>query len=85
MENEYSIISQNREKNTYKKWFSNDINNAKLATIVTYRKYVPAFIDVYDKLEKDLPRFYSFSKSLSACKPMKRKKNLKRREIKFEC
>jgi predicted aminopeptidase len=85
MTNEYLQISQTWKNNAYKKWFSTEINNAKLAAIITYRKYFPAFIELYEKLEKNLPRFYSFSKSLSNCKPMKRKEILEKREIKFEC
>jgi predicted aminopeptidase len=85
MSNEYLKISKKWKNNAYKKWFSNGINNAKLSAIVTYRKYVPAFLDIYQKLKNDLPRFYSFSKSLSACKPMKRKEILKNRDIEFEC
>jgi predicted aminopeptidase len=85
MTNEYLKLSQSWKNNTYKIWFSTEINNAKLAAIVTYKKYFPAFIELYEKLEKDLSRFYSFSKSLSNCKPMKRKEILGKREIEFEC
>ncbi len=85
MTNEYLHISQTWKNNTYRKWFSTEINNAKLAAIVTYRKYFPAFIELYEKLEKDLPRFYSFSKSLSNCTSLKRKEILEKREIEFEC
>ena len=85
MSNEYSRISQNWEKDSYKKWFSSGINNAKLAAIVTYRKHVPAFINIYEKLGKDLNRFYSFSKSLSNCDSIKREKILEKRQIEFEC
>ncbi len=85
MTNEYLQISQTWKNKPYKKWFSTEINNAKLAAIVTYRRYFPAFIEIYEKLEKDLPRFYSFSKSLSDCNSMKRKEILEKRKIEFEC
>jgi predicted aminopeptidase len=92
MKNEYLKISQAWGKDPYKKWFDGDINNAKLAAIVTYRRYFPAFLDIYEKLNKDhtdfidnLSRFYSFSKSLLNCKLMKRKEILKSRKIEFEC
>jgi predicted aminopeptidase len=85
MRNEYLEISKTWRKDIYKKWFSTDINNAKLAAIVTYRKYVPAFIDIYGKLKKDLLKFYSYNKSLSNCKPMKRIEILENRQIEFEC
>jgi predicted aminopeptidase len=85
MKNDYLKISQTWENTPYKKWFASDINNAKLAAIVTYRKYFPAFIDIYEKLDKNLHRFYSFSKSLMNCKLMKRKEILESRKIEFEC
>jgi predicted aminopeptidase len=84
MTNEYMDLTKRWGKNPYKEWFST-INNAKLASVVTYRKYVPAFLDIYEKLEKDLAKFYSFSKSLSNCNLMKRKEILKSRKIEFEC
>ncbi len=85
MSDDYLIISKSWSKNTYKTWFSKDINNAKLAAIVTYRQYVSSFLDIYEKLQKDLTKFYSFTRSLSTCKVMKRKEILKNREIEFEC
>ncbi len=85
MSDDHKFMSVNWEKNNYQKWFSEGINNAKLAAIVTYREYVPAFIEIYEKLENDLLKFYSLSKSLSSCKLMKRKEILKRRQIEFEC
>jgi predicted aminopeptidase len=82
---EYDELAKKWDKDPYKDWLTHDLNNAKLASIVTYRKYVPAFLDIYKKLEKDLNQFYSFSKSLSNCKPMKRKEILESRKIEFEC
>lgn len=85
MRDDFFDLSRHWQSNPYKAWFSNDVNNAKLAAIVTYRKYVPIFLDIYQKLENDLSKFYSYAKSLSNCKPMKRKEILLEREIKFEC
>jgi predicted aminopeptidase len=85
MTNEYNDISRTWTKNGYQKWFSTGINNAKLAAIVTYREYVPAFIELYEKLGKNLNRFYSLTKLLSNCNSMKREEILKEREIEFEC
>jgi predicted aminopeptidase len=85
MKNEYKKMTESWGKNPYEKWFSSELNNAKLASVVTYRKYVPAFLDIYAKLKNDLSKFYSFTESLSNCKPMKRKEILKKRKIEFEC
>lgn len=85
MATDYKTISQSWTSNDYQKWFSTGINNAKLAAIVTYRRYVSSFIDIYNKLDKDLARFYSLSNSLSNCNAMKRKEILDERQIEFEC
>ncbi len=85
MTDEYKNLSQIWTKNNYQKWFSEGINNAKLAAIITYREFVPAFIEIYEQLGNDLFKFYLLSKSLSNCKQMKRKEILKKREILFEC
>jgi len=85
MSDDHNLMSANWERNNYQKWFSEEINNAKLAAIVTYREYVPAFIEIYEKLGNDLFKFYSLIKSLSSCKHMKRKEILKSRKILFEC
>ena len=85
MTDDYKVLSSHWDNNSYQKWFSEGINNAKLAAIVTYREYVPSFIEIYEKLEKDLTRFYSLIKLLSNCNPMKRKEILERREIEIEC
>ena len=85
MTSEFNNISQAWTTNGYQKWFSEGINNAKLAAIVTYRKYVPSFIEIYEKLDKDLTRFYSLSKFLSRCDPSKRHRILKTRSTEYDC
>ncbi|GJM04192.1 MAG: aminopeptidase [marine bacterium B5-7] len=85
MEDEYKTLSHHWKKDRYTHWFSTDLNNAKLAAIVTYQQYASSFINIFNKLDKDLNRFYSLIKSLSHCKQMKRKEILDAQEIKFEC
>jgi predicted aminopeptidase len=85
MTNEYNIISRHWEKDRFSQWFATGINNAKLAAIVTYRQYTSSFLGIFNKLDKDLNRFYSLMKSLSLCKQMKRKEILIAQQIKFEC
>lgn len=85
MEKEYFEMSQKWQSNPYEKWFRGGINNAKLASVITYRKYVPAFLEIYDKLNQELTKFYSFAKALIECNPLKRKDILYQRVIEFEC
>lgn len=85
MEKEYLEMSRKWQSNPYEKWFRGGINNAKLASVITYRKYVPALLEIYDKLNHELTKFYSFSKALSKCKELIRKDVLNKRLIEFEC
>lgn len=85
MQNEYKILRRHWKKDRYAHWFSTGLNNAKLAAIVTYQQYTSSFINIFNKLDRDLERFYSLIKSLSQCRQMKRKEILIEEEIKFEC
>lgn len=42
----------------YDRWFASDLNNAKIASISTYRTYVPAFQALLRKNHGDLAAFY---------------------------
>jgi len=42
----------------YDAWFANDLNNAKLLSVVTYQDYVPAFRALLEQLDGDLVAFY---------------------------
>ena len=52
---------------SYDNWFGRGLNNARLATVMTYRKLVPAFLSLYDTLGGDLPRFYRRVSELAQC------------------
>jgi len=56
----------------YDKWFRTDLNNAKIATVITYHNYVPAFSSLLERTNGDLKRFYSECDNLA-------KKDRKRR------
>ncbi len=43
----------------YDRWFSRDLNNARLVATSTYRRWVPAFEAVFRENGGDLQRFYS--------------------------
>jgi len=42
----------------YDAWIANDLNNAKLLSVVTYQDYVPAFRALLEQLDGDLVAFY---------------------------
>ena len=49
----------------YDKWFEQDLNNAKIASLSLYTQLVPAFDAMLEKEGRDLPRFYQRVTELS--------------------
>lgn len=50
----------------YDGWFSREVNNARLLSVSTYRKLVPAFAAIYLDVDKQLPAFYEKAKEIAA-------------------
>ena len=48
----------------YDRWFSQNLNNAKLASVDTYRSYVPSFRQLLHNHRGDLAAFYQEARSL---------------------
>lgn len=57
----------------YDNWFDEGLNNAKLASVLTYRQLVPAFLAVYESVGRDLGRFYQRVDELAQCDPSQRR------------
>ena len=49
----------------YDGWFKRELNNARLISVATYRKWVPAFNSIFEEQGKDFEAFYRASKELS--------------------
>lgn len=49
----------------YDGWFSRELNNARLISVATYRRFIPAFAAMYADVDKDLPAFYEKAKSVA--------------------
>lgn len=56
----------------YDRWFAQDLNNAHLASIGAYHRYVPAFQALLKKLNGDLPAFYREAGKLGTLPPEQR-------------
>jgi predicted aminopeptidase len=48
----------------YDRWFAQDLNNAHLAALDTYREYVPAFRALLAQQQGDLTAFYAAARAL---------------------
>jgi predicted aminopeptidase len=58
--------------NGFDRWFEGDLNNARLASVATYDRFVPAFLKLLQEAKGDLNSFYQASKSLGALSQDKR-------------
>jgi predicted aminopeptidase len=47
-----------REDSSYDEWFEQDLNNAHLVAVASYRDLVPAFRTLYERAGSDLATFY---------------------------
>jgi predicted aminopeptidase len=52
--------------NGYDRWFEQDLNNAKLAGLSAYTRYVPAFEALFERQEEDFAAFYEAVTALGA-------------------
>ena len=62
----------------YERWFSEDFNNAKLAPISAYHRYVPAFMRLFAETGKNFERFYQQVEELGALPPSEREQRLEK-------
>lgn len=62
----------------YDAWFARDLNNAQLATVVTYNRLVPAFTAMLREANGDLPIFYQHVKQLKQLDAAERQQKLQR-------
>lgn len=49
----------------YDGWFKRELNNARLISVATYRKWVPAFNSIFIEQGRDFKAFYRATKDLS--------------------
>ena len=60
----------------YDQWMAKSLNNAQLSTVATYHQWVPAFWQLYQQLDQDLPQFLARCQALKALPPDERKQQL---------
>jgi len=78
MRSQYETIKQTKwgGYNGYDGWFVREINNARLISVATYRRYVPAFAALYEEAGSDLPAFYELAKSIADLPAKERSKRM---------
>ncbi len=63
-------------KSKYQSWLDDEINNARLAIVSTYRSLLPDFMALYQRTNEDLGNFYEIISKLSRCQKDQRKRFL---------
>ena len=80
MRNTHTILRQDwGGVSAYESWMSQALNNAQLATVSTYFNWVPAFEQLLQEANHELPAFYAAVKDLQAMDGASRKSFLEAR------
>ena len=69
----------------YATWLSSDLNNAKLATVITYQDYVSGFLTIFNHSHGNYEKFYESVEKLGKCDISKRKSILVNSITEFQC
>ena len=79
MNNDYEHLKSEWETDSaYDAWFNEGINNAKLATVLTYRDWVSFFLEIYAAEEQDMEKFYERIEHFRHCDMISRERALKK-------
>lgn len=60
----------------YDGWFSRKVNNARLVSVATYHRLVPAFAALYADSNSELSAFYAEAKAIAALPSAKRREKM---------
>ncbi|HSR61990.1 MAG TPA: aminopeptidase [Gammaproteobacteria bacterium] len=81
---EYRRMNEGRASGRYDDWFEN-VNNASLLAVITYRDYLPGFRALLAYSDYNLPDFYRLAEELGHCPPAQRRRILEQQQTEFEC
>ena len=76
---EYVLLKQRWKGYTgYDRWFERKLNNARLASVATYRHLLPGFLALYAQSDRNLDSFYQACNALAELTPEQRAQQLER-------
>lgn len=85
LQTEYEAKKKNWLTVTYNNWFSNNLNNAKLVSVVTYHEYVEDMLVIYKKSGRQMKHFFDIMKRLSQCNKNRRIQLIKQQIANISC
>ena len=74
-----------RNTGRYVAWLSSGLNNAKLASVITYQEHVSGFLAIFDRDHGNYQKFHESVEKLSKCDKHKRKSILVNNITVFQC
>ena len=80
-----STWSSHDYETNYDEWFGNEINNAKITAVVTYRNLIPGFIQLLEYSGNNFDSFYRIVQAMEQCSIPERRTILEAGDIKFQC
>ncbi|MCG8378779.1 MAG: aminopeptidase [Proteobacteria bacterium] len=82
---EYKIIKLNWQKDYYGNWIKTRLNNASIASVVSYRKYLPAFLNMFEASQENIDIFFNKIRILTQCSLAERQMILNKKLVEFSC
>jgi predicted aminopeptidase len=78
LKEQYGFLQANSHGlKSYSNWFSTRLNNAKIASLATYYKNIPAFEALFTASNRKLTRFYTIVEKVGALPPLTREQCLR--------
>ncbi len=82
---DYEALKTTEVQDAYDGWFQQELNNARLASVLTYRKYTKDMLAIYADLGNNMPLFYDIMAMFGRCKAEQRRKLLENRRLSADC
>lgn len=67
IKSEYEDIKTDWDKDYYGNWIRLKLNNASMASVISYRKYLNSFMKLYESTNNDIENFYKKVNLLAKC------------------
>lgn len=85
MQADYQVLKKSWDEGVYDNWFKQGLNNARLASVSTYRKYTEDMLAIYAELGDNMPRFYEIMIMFGRCRAEQRQTLLVNRRTSVDC
>lgn len=85
MKADYLDLKSDWYEGSYDNWFNQQLNNARLASVSSYRIYARDMLAIYAELGENMSLFYDIMMAFGRCKAEQRQRVLRNRRISADC